>query len=128
MKTTDLMIGDWVKTGTDIVQVVAIDERGIYVDDPISTRLVHVDFRFVKPILLTGEILEKNGFKLIRPVEGIREWLAYRDVFTMCYLLYDKIFEFYNLIVSDNKIIHIFCVHELQHAMRVCGIKKEIEL
>lgn len=133
MKATDLMIGDWVMTGIDIAQVAAIDERGIYVDDPISTCLVHVDFRFVKPILLTGEILKKNGFKLVTLKDStiqIHDWLAYRDVFTMCCLLYDKIYEFYNLILSDNdnKIIHIFCVHELQHAMRVCGIKKEIEL
>ncbi len=138
MNATDLMIGDWVMTGFDIAQVAAIDERGIYVDDPIYTCLVHVDFRFVKPILLTGEILEKNEFELKLRDEfedGVylinQDMCRYKIWILKNYditVYFDKKGGKFSIEIDWNNIEHFMYVHELQHALRLCGIKKEIKL
>lgn len=73
-----------------------------------------------EPIPLTPEILEKNGFK---NSEFFGE-LHYKDwqIMSDCYYLAAR--------CGDGWYIDIPCkfVHELQHALRLCGIEKEIEL
>lgn len=78
-----------------------------------------------QPIPLTPEILEKNGF------EGIKEgkFPSLRN----CYN--DIIFQLEEIKEKGNcKILYIFknipilYVHELQHALKLCRIYKEIKL
>lgn len=64
---------------------------------------------YLKPIPLTREILEKNGCDYNVGLGG----------------LFQINIEGLNCHISFN-IIHD--VHELQHALRLCGIKKEIKL
>lgn len=69
------------------------------------------------PIPITPEILEKNGFNLS---QSKGEWSPSIVGFS-----------FDNCWVGDElkwHRIHIKYVHELQHALRLCGIEKEIEL
>lgn len=123
MKTTDLMIGDWVAfrghpyryTANDIATMADCEAKGIPTD--------------TSAIPLTPEILEKNGWK-------------------------HKYYGIYRQTIGETVTIDIFpegcsvedergsqClyrlryhlpgpkfVHELQHALRLCGIEKEIEL
>ena len=85
------------------------------------------------PIPITKEILEKNGFK--------GEMYAFLDISPNLYLEYyyheHRLREWWTGIDEWNnhaevKEIVFKCqchyIHELQHALRLCGIEKEIEL
>lgn len=107
MRTKELMIGDWVY-GTKMKRYGRID------------RLEHdVKDDTVEPIPLTEEILKKNGFlgndygEII-----IGEWRIMCDCMNVAIL--------HNEHVCIDIPIHY--VHELQHALKLCKIDKEIEL
>lgn len=111
MKANELMIGDWVYAfGCKNVQVKEILEDGIHDFTTYSLS----PFDEIEPILLTPEILERNGWR------------------------YDELNgEFYGAVtILGNKApflvlngsVQVNYVHELQHALRICGIEKEIVL
>ena len=120
MRATDLMIGDWVKCGRRYMKVTQLAED--------------MDCDDIDPIIITPEILEKLGFS--------REPIDY--VSAKCYTLsVDKYkltltIEDYgkykrmllNVDSADAKFFNINhnYLHQLQHALRLCGIEKEIEL
>ena len=120
MKANKLMIGDWVKIN-DVdypapAQVGGITKKhGTFYAHFPQWDLNVVDEK-LEPIPLTKEILEKNGF-----FENWKYGWNYGDNS--------------NITIDRDMFIHIFeldvklnCVHELQHALKLCGIKKEIEL
>lgn len=78
-----------------------------------------------EPIPLTPEILEKNGFEN-------RGAQFFCDSIGMIWWK-DNIFMFskytrHEDLPTENVSINIGYVHELQHALRLCGIEKEIVL
>ncbi len=131
MKANELMIGDWVICNH-------------YLDKPFYNRFglgdfIKGDYDFCEPIPITPEILEKNGFKLKE--EG--------KTYTMYVSVWNEIsiisFAFFKETICGvdtllecelgfaggvNRIhhCHIKYVHQLQHALRMCGIEKEIVL
>ena len=128
MNAKDLMVGDWV---LDTYTNKPMRIEGINGGNP----------RFgqgLKPIPLTPEILEKNGFNyeethdvwILEYGEIIIEVGAYHpDFINISYkqMTPDGIIE------GDISSISKFdgsdiMTHELQHALRLCGIEKEIEL
>lgn len=116
MKAKELMIGDWVKSRGKIEQVTSVYGGYICTD---SFEDSHEDY--FEPIPLTPEILEKNGFKF----EYGAAWNLYRFSVPW-FVLYKKE---YGLMLNIGQIeIPISFVHRLQHALRLCGIEKEIEL
>lgn len=131
MKAKDLMIGDWLLDGHVCAQVTSITCDGII--ETTNNALSNIEL--VEPISLTSEILEKNGFTKSTPPPGIH---------AKCYNLDNKE-EKYHLTIAnynkykrlllnvdseDSECFNIKCdyVHELQHALRLCGIEKEIIL
>ena len=82
----------------------------------------------VEPIPLTPEILEKNGFKKDEKLEEMYYWNW--GIGNNC-VSYDKetgivrIFHVFGYLVF---VLPLSYVHELQHALRLCCIEKEIEL
>ena len=131
MKANELMIGDWLYLGqTDIaVLVKAISADG---DDTVLVKYKNPDKwgkygemvgnEDISPIPLSPEILKANGFK----DAGFYSELLWNDA-------YQVISDCYSLSIrcknSDlSLLIPCDMVHELQHALRVCGINKEIEL
>ena len=112
MEASELMIGDWV------------NYRGIY------NRISPADFdehhkewiNEIEPIPLTPEILEKNGFTRSN---AFVEWKYEEDD---VYILW-KPFPWIK-IQSEECSVMFPCefVHELQHALKLCNIKKEINL
>lgn len=143
MEATDLMIGDWVLYENDYGKVWCLEEAsdlvGLDLSDNMSTQDAH--FEDIFPIPLTPEILEKNGFEKVLDEDG-----------TECYRYYNRAADGYikislynggdgdwsieivnyekfdnNEIVYNNNFIFLK-VHQLQHALRLCGITKEIEL
>lgn len=115
MKANELMIGDWVQHKGKPIQVEEILDYAINPDwagAEIDSEIILED---ISPIPLTPEILEKNGWSLWE-IEG-----EYRCAGAST--LYGTKAPFS---VFDNICINF--VHELQHALRLCGIEKTIEL
>lgn len=124
MKAEELMIGDWVlyaglnpeiPQGAVRVSCLVRDPHELCVNDKLTT------YQFVKPIPLTPEILELNGFSK----DGSQ---IHRKKNTDYYTDYDIIV---NPQVGSMCIEGIdgncnrfsrYYVHELQHALRLCGL------
>jgi hypothetical protein len=106
MEAKDLMIGDFVLDGNIYAQVTSITCDG----NIETTHNKHSYIELIEPIPLTPEILKKNGWEE-RP-KG--------------YVLYKKLCK--NTFVVNTADIQIKYVHELQHALRLCEIDKEIVL
>lgn len=115
MKANELMIGDWVDikaTNSFIYK-----RRKITANDLIDS--IHRECVYIP---LTAEILEKNGF--VRSSVFV-EWKYERNGICMIW----KPFPWLQ-VSTDNADVNFECeyVHELQHALRLCGIDKEIVL
>ena len=131
LQAEDLMIGDWVQ----IADLGYNSMRGEYHQiDWIRTSELGLDNRkiitlaYAEPIPLTPEILEKNGFKKAEQFEEMYYW-NWR-IGDDC-ISYDKetrivrIFHAFGHLVFVQPLSYI---HQLQHALRLCKIDKEIEL
>ena len=89
----------------------------------------------IKPIPLTAEILEKNEFRK-RPypnIEKHHQWIlcAGSTIKLWCCRLYDDADDGWMIDINafcNSCRIKIKYLHELQHALKVCGIEKTIEL
>lgn len=147
MKATELMIGDWVKLKTDDgtfikVHISALSFEyiwGIIDDDEANDA---IGYNFLEPIPLTAEILEKNGFLIIDNNASYKEAAEYYGKEAELNVYYDKLsghlhiqrMVYYYIGREQQedwcKLLHIHTlyVHEFQHALRLCGIKKDIEL
>lgn len=138
MKATDLMIGDWVKIkghlDYDKVQEIAKDENmQWYISFACSATLFRA-YEF-EPIPLTPEILEKNGWSLDSVLQCYTStplWL-YREGIINLLLQFPAKQSAGSLEIFDNqKIRSLFdftwkdrlCIHDLQHALRLCGFNK----
>ena len=118
MKPEELMVDDWFLMYKKQKQVLSISEL-----NAISI-LVEAG-EIIKPIPITFEILEKNGFKDLWSTK--RLVLEIKD-YTVAYNLEDcsvGIFSLYQSIISVHDIKYI---HELQHTLRLCKIDKKIVL
>ena len=137
MKATDLMIGDWVKIkghlDYDKVQEIAKDENmQWYISFACSATLFRA-YEF-EPIPLAPEILEKNGFEMFK-YDG---WVHYYRIFgnsAIPFVLHSMIggemlsqeVDIFSTSTDTNCGIEINYVHELQHALRLCGLNKLAE-
>ena len=139
MKPVELSIGDWVNVlnyhwdgSPKTAQVDGITKKhGTYYLQFGSALSAEIDM--CEPIPITPEILEKNGWKVKK------RFVQYGKFGCGLLMLWNT---------EDNKIlrnlhkldindfsdkgfrVRIECnyVHQLQHALRLCGIEKEIEL
>ena len=135
MKANELMIGDYIMLYEDIYIIEEISSNGwahiIYNDGskcrvPLSTDYILGE---LTPVPLTSEILEKNGFVkqaydgwLISENDG-RRLIEYRTDYFDGLLIINYAEEPFSKLT-----IKVKYVHELQHALRLCGINKKIEL
>ena len=134
MNSNELMLGDWVldaEFDRNIPRRVEIIEpRRVWLEG----NNLYQPIRTIQPIPLTAEILEKNGFErttcgvdsIIYTFSDDDEYYALAiDEYT------DSIWrvEYTNCEMSFPLVrIMVLFVHELQHALRLCGIEKDIEL
>lgn len=142
MKIKDLMIGDWVQVdvvkGADLILV----KRKVVGITNVKTATVTIDdgvemfAAFLLPVPLTTEILEKNGFVKVpdryeypdcqcwtNDVDGDYSFEIVADEHRKPHILGNREMGDYELVNFECKF-----VHELQHALKLCGIEKEIEL
>lgn len=123
MKANELMIGDWVKIIDDAPTMSGECHRVDWIrtgEFGLDNRKI-VTYPYIEPIPLTEEILVKNGF--IRKTK--KEWEYIKDDILI-------VFGMYGWLSVTNLNFKLYgdikYVHELQHALRVCGIEECIEL
>ena len=124
MKSNELIIGDWVYRPDCYDQVKEIRHTGIIGIDNMRGLII---FSELEPIPLTPKILEKNGFKYKEGETGMY------GVTTAPHYICDGVpFEVFcdgePFAIWFKEPINIKFVHQFQHALRLCGIEKEIEL
>lgn len=129
MKANELMVGDWIYRPCCSDQVKEIRHIGVIGIDNMRGLIA---FSEIEPIPLTPEILEKNGWYYNNEDEKFfpETWVGgglklqgaddcgYRIVVTSDYDDED----------TNNTPFIILYVHELQHALRLRRIEKEITL
>lgn len=140
MKANNLMIGDWLKHANGkFYQVTRIDvlSNGDIHYACGTPHLWEYNNKF-EPIPLTKEILEKNGF--VYKSEGmLYVYYNYAGDGYISIRLSDLLDGEWELAIdnydkfNDSHIQYTIdrCflkVHELQHAMKLCGIEKKIQL
>ena len=130
MKANELMIGDWVGVGNRLVQITKLKKVsneqqffsvGYYHTEDKAEEGCFIDE--IQPIPLTAEILEKNGFSRFST-----SYLLEGEHFVLGNPSNPKQYMDNYWLRVCNRDIHIEYVHELQHALRLCGIDKEIVL
>ena len=135
MKATELMQGDIVLyeyKGERFTAVV----REIYNESVLVEEIalvyepVEIPMQDIYSIPLTPEILEKNGFDFIKNDNTKSVWNGWwiyegLELATACLNKKDNWPCFINIYDSNIKCEY---VHQLQHALRLCGIEKEIAL
>lgn len=134
MKANELMIFDLVRRKKDnrtmIVVEVGYDENigAITPDDRYYGDYEDYHESEVGPILLTPEILEKNFGSALNGCyfEGDEFYeLMIHEVNDGTWIIKHDNIEFSNI---PRQQVMVSYVHELQHALRICGIEKEIDL
>ena len=134
MKTTELMIGDWVfnKHHNKNIQLTPYDffththnEFGEQELAPFAKPTFGMD---LEPIALKRIHLTKNGFKATNAEDTE---FVYRDGYEIKVMIDEYISDsmFLSIEFADKNIwMPIEYVHELQQAMRIMGCDKEIKL
>lgn len=131
MKPEELQLGDIVATTPSgmPIKVVAIHRKKVAYH-ACTDRFSWVRIGLLQPIPLTPEILEKNGFIGDKNVCKTKVRDDSKDELWQCeYAWYLKNLRIKNHTNSSiARLYNIMFVHELQHALKLCGINKEIEI
>lgn len=133
LKISELSVGDWVQASDVAKRVHSIEfqngEYFVHFSDPDINSEDYLHAPFIKPIHITAEILEKNGLEYIDDVNDAVEFLCC-DMFWARLCVGDTFWQVG--IHSEDKLDAVVCnikhVHQLQHALRLAGIDKEINL
>lgn len=127
LRISDLSVGDWVQNDYgDYVKVAGIWQGcnfnyqvDILRDGRIGTIVPSCN---IHPIPITAEILEKNGFGCI---EEDTETALYGT--PSCSIFHAKGTLRYRLDTPQASVV-CWNIHDLQHALRLAGVEKEINL
>lgn len=134
IRANELMVGDWVYVkhydgSVEPIKILNVygnevnckTERNCFDIDEIVSGTYMID---LYPIPLTADIFEKYGFheSILRDDRWIYQDIASTKV-NDSYIL-SSLYDDFMIGIRP----HICAVHELQHALRLCGIEKEIEL
>ena len=135
MRIDELSVGDWVTYDRDTtpVQVVGLYHRTkqdcVEMSDSHYPEGVIGFVEYLQPIPITVEILEKNGLEFIDDGNDA-------VIFLCCDMFWARLCVgdcFWSIGVhSEDRLDAVTCnvksVHQLQHALRLAGVGKEIEL
>ena len=137
LNVSDLSVGDWVQDNYDnYVKVAGIWQDGnlnYQVDILRDGRIGTVVPCNIHPIPITAEILEKNGLFRHERDDDNPELIVLSNHFIMARTYTDV--DWWRVQIYDEEIAGeelfngiIYSVHQLQHAMRLAGVDKEINL
>lgn len=132
LSSKDLMVGDWLMFNGKPCQV-----KGLHNDDTATLTGYRSMYYLIdaEPIPLTPEILEKNGFENIDNMYPFPTFRCDDKENYLCITIGfpegDKTKRKYPFIEIDSKDIlveHLIInyAHQLQHALKLCKIDKEI--
>ena len=137
MKANELMIGDWVidtEFGrNEIDRVECIEPTRVW----LYNGKLYTPIKYLKPVPLTPEILEKNGLEHKHAGEPIKRqyWIVRTNGGSIKAKINGglPLVDIIGMPAKEGFICplfnaHIQYVHQLQHALRLCGIEKTIEL
>ena len=142
MKPEELMVGDYIQNPLGLIgHVLGVNYfYSAKTDDFEGEHFVYMGFgtgswqtfdvKDARPIPLTPEILEKNGFEKNKFVKSFSEYVLKKGESEII-VARGEIEEMW---IRRTLAERAYClpypkyVHELQHALRLCGIEKEIEL
>ena len=127
LKAKDLMIGDWVKVNGKCIQVENVYKDMInytpYI--PYAQEEYFIEGKDITPIPLTAEVLKENNFE--KHYDGdIIVYTHPQGIIIEMGINY-KLFDDGRFYVRGIQ-HRLYYVHELQHALRLCGVDKEIVL
>ena len=117
MKAKELMIGDWVYNPFTRKTLRLTFGRDLDLAEDLC----------LEPIPLTAEILEKNGFTRYRENEELWDVGVFRLDLGLFAVGIDNGCGT-GMCMMPHGIMTFYCnyVHELQHALRLCGIEEDI--
>ena len=137
MKTEELMLGDWLTFGEcvndkefPVIRVTGILADTLFAQIYNNTGNDELDAEGLAGIPLTPEILEKNGFSGEGYYMGIIGFHTdpipeVKDGYEV-FIWKDMCLEIKHGFTHLKR--YTFYVHELQHALKLCGINLEIKL
>lgn len=131
MIVCELMVGDLVLHDGKVIRVDAVHKRKIGYHKT-KDKLTWLFCGQFDPIFLTPSILEKNGF-IKGDTMDLGDEIYCVKLFNIHYDNEERQFWVCNFFESEygteiNDIFQIKYVHELQHALRLCKVDKEIVL
>lgn len=124
MRIEELSIGDWVRHTfyEENVQIARIDGDSERVLAERGKLSISCHLNYFEPIPLTSEILEKNGFEI---ADEFADCLMYGS--PECSIVHTKGTMRYRLEAPQVSVV-CWNIHQLQRAMKLAGIEKEIEV
>lgn len=133
LNISDLSVGDWVlnmKGFPTKVQVITSEGNMRCGEDAKPEHSVHIWITDVSPIPITPEILKKNGFAFLpddnprhlRFVDGNIVISTYEGRETFALYCYN------DMGWTETFSQTLRYIHQLQHALRLAGVEKDIEL
>ena len=142
MKTSEIMLGDYfnVYPSNLPIKVVATHTMKVAYRAACTGKLEWVRADLLRPIPITTGILRKNGFAKIGDYDThfnfILSFIHDDDTIIVEYRIYKEPICGVNTLlrcevsfkggVDKIRSCHIKYLHELQHALRLCGITREI--
>lgn len=129
LRILDLMIGDWLYYKGQFnafpfkVESITKEKVGYHAESN-DHRLYYIRLGECKPIPLTPEILKKNGFK--KYDELYRLDITEGTFVNVDFKSKEPFVSVHNTCYRATPICRY--LHQLQHALRLCGIEKEITL
>ena len=125
-----IMVGDHVTLFDKYpAMVTCIGDTEVYLLDDDGVHW-HVPYKFIRPVTITPEILTRNGF--VEAKHSKRPSFQFIDAYTYAGWWNGRLNLRYNTDPGKRPTNYIFIdcrfVHQLQHALRLAGVEKEIEL
>ena len=123
IKISDLSVGDWIAYNGKKYRIKEISSPYASVTLWGNNEQRDESIVLIEPIPLTPEILEKNGFS-----HNGNKWYT-PELFTL-----ERWSKGWTIIIACScgdyvcEVCTIKYVHQLQHALRLAGVEKEIEL
>lgn len=149
LKISELSVGDWVRYEDRICQIAEISHLTytfgckemrsvpsvtLYYEDDMPTYQESVPLKDIHPIPITAEILEKNGwstdgmYATLRLTENSHLEYYYHEHRLRKYYCGVDEWQNHAKVTDITFAAHCYSVHQLQHALRLAGVDKEINL
>ncbi len=126
IKAEDLRIGDLVRYGVNVITLASVHANGSVCFADGKDQMYAEDV-LLEPILLTTEILEKNGFEVKYPGECYAKTIGPQKKYTSRYISIEnmhtewKIFLKYTSLIDHVLLRSVNYVHDLQHILWALG-------